>query len=291
MTLAVASKEKRPEIEIGQAGKRLEELSEISKRTADSDQSGKTKQLLASFENKVNSAQNGLTEIENNGAKARIAKVINTQTEKYTEVLVETKENLPDAVGNEVSEKLASAVESNEKVNFQSLAIMVETIDENEGEKEEIAAKVKEKIDELDEKIIINDDGEDNTKTEDDEEAESGNEDDNAEELIDAVDESDNTGEDEDDKDSEDLTSEPKTATEKAKEDLEKAGASLESGDLSEAMESIINVNIAVDLIDSENKFDPAGDEPGEDKNQGDESGEVEVITEESADLEEEKLE
>ena len=262
VTLAVASKERRPEIEIGQAGKRLEELSKISKKPSDSDQSKKTEQLLASFEKKVNSAQSGLTEIENNSVKAKVAKVINVQTEKYTEVLAETKENLPDVVKNEVSEKFASVAESNEKVNFQSLAIMVETIEENEEEKEEIVAKVKEKIDKLEEKIIINDESEDVAEVEDGEEVESNNESDDTEELIDTADENDNT--EEDSEGSEDLTSEPKTGIEKAKEDLEKAKISLESDNLSEAMETIINVNITVNLKDPEEEPDPAGNEQTE---------------------------
>ncbi|RLA77345.1 MAG: hypothetical protein DRG30_00410 [Epsilonproteobacteria bacterium] len=289
VTLAVAPKEKRPEIEIGHAGKRLEELSEISKKSSDSDQSKKTERLLASFEKKVNNAQNGLTEIEDNSAKARIARVINTQTEKYTEVLAETKENLPDVVKDEVLlEKFASVAESNEKVNFQSLAIMVETIDENEEEKEEITAKVKEKIDKLEEKIIINSENEDDAKMKDNEEVESDNKNDNTEkadnteELTDITDESN----DDTEEDSEDLTSEPKTATEKAKEDIEKAKISLESDNLSEAMKTITNVNITVNLKDSEPEPDPAGNEQTEDGSHGDEGDEVESASDEGEDLE-----
>ena len=155
VTLAVASKEKRPEIEIGQAGRRLEELSEISKKSSDGNQSEKTKQLLASFEKKINSAQSSLIEIENNNIKAKVAKVINVQTEKYTEVLTETRENLPDVVGDEVSEKFDSVAKSNEKVNFQSLATRVKLM--TDKDKEEITAVVKKKAEEKiteDEEII-----------------------------------------------------------------------------------------------------------------------------------------
>ncbi len=268
ITLAVASKEKRPEIEIDQAGKRLAELAEISKKPSYDDQSKKTEQLLASFERKISNAQNGLIEIENNGVKAKVAKVINIQTEKYTEVLAETKENLPDTVKDEILlEKFASVTKSNEKVNFESLTIMVETIDENEEEeKEEITAKVKEEINKLEEIIIINDESkevEDNTKTES---VKSDDENSASEEPTDTADESADIEEV-----IEDLAPEPIITTEEAEERLESY----------KAMEAIISVNIAVNLIDSETEpdSDPAGDEPTEDGTQGD--GEVEGVSDE----------
>lgn len=294
VTLAVASKEKRPEIEIGQAGKRLEELTEISKKPSYDDQGRKAEQLLASFEKKINSAQNGLTEIENSGVKAKVAKVINIQTERYTEVLAETSENLPDVVKVEMSEKFASAVSSNEKVNFESLVTMVETVGENEEEKEEITAKVKEKIDELEEKIIINnEDSEEIESMEDDDKDDNDN---TEEDLVNTADESENA--EDGGEENEDSISEPKTVvTEEAKKELEKAKVSLESDNLSEAMKAIMNINITVDLIDSEGEPDPAGEEPTEDGSQGDEDGEVEGVSdegeenEEGEDLKEESLE
>ena len=79
-----------------------------------------------------------------------------------------------------------------------------------------------------------------------------------------------------------------------SKEDLKKAGASLESGDLSEAMESIINVNIAVDLIDSEGGSDDSeGEAKGDSCDAGDEGEESKDRSEGDAgdDLEDEDSE
>ena len=145
-TLAIASPEKKAEIEIEQAGKRLEEWVEISKNTSDVKQSEKLKQLAVDFEEKVNNAQDGLTKIENNEKKAEIAKVINVQTEKYTEVWGDANENLTEVVKNDVSDELASAIDSSKQVNLDSLTVRVEVMTDND--KEEITAIVKEKAEE-----------------------------------------------------------------------------------------------------------------------------------------------
>ena len=154
--LAVASSDNKAEVEIQQAGKRLEEWVEISKNTSDSKQGEKLKQLAVNFEEKVNNAQDGLTKIENSEKKAQIAKVINVQTEKYTEVWVDADENLTEVVKKDVSEKLSSAVDSNKKVNLDSLAVRVEVM--TDDDKEEITAIVKEKAEEKEE-IIDEDEG------------------------------------------------------------------------------------------------------------------------------------
>lgn len=145
-TLAVASPEKKVEIEIEQAGKRLEEWVEISKKTSDVKQSEKLKQLAVNFEEKVNNAQDGLTKIENSEKKSQVAKVINVQTEKYTEVWVDANENLPEIVKNDVSDEFDSAIDSSKKVNLDSLAVRVEVM--TDDDKEEITAIVKEKAEE-----------------------------------------------------------------------------------------------------------------------------------------------
>ncbi len=144
--LAVASEDNKAEIEIKQAGKRLEEAVEVSKNPSDIHQGEKLKQLVANFEEKINNAQDGLTKIENDGKKAEIAKVINVQTEKYTEVLAETNENLTVIVQNDVSEKFVSATDSNNKVNLDSLAVRVEVM--TDEDKDEITAIIKEKVEE-----------------------------------------------------------------------------------------------------------------------------------------------
>ena len=144
VVLAITPEDKKAEVEIEQAGKRLEELARISEVPSDINQGEKLKQLVSSFEEKVNKAQNGLAKIEDIEKKAKIAKVINVQTEKYTEVLAVANENLTDVVKNDVSEKFASAADSNKKVNLDSLAVRVEVM--TDDDKDEIAAIVKEKV-------------------------------------------------------------------------------------------------------------------------------------------------
>ena len=144
--LAVASKDVRAEVQIRQAGVRLEEISEISKKPSDINQGEKLKQLATSFEEKINNAQSGLAQIADNGQKAKTARVINVQTEKYTEVLAVAKENLTAVVQEDVSEKLAQATDSNKKVNLNSLAVRVELM--TYEDKPEITAIIKGKTEE-----------------------------------------------------------------------------------------------------------------------------------------------
>ncbi|MEA1936955.1 MAG: DUF5667 domain-containing protein [Patescibacteria group bacterium] len=270
-TLAVASKNKRPEIEIEQAGRRLEELSKISKKSPVSDQGKKAEKLLASFERKVNNAQTGMLEIKDNGIKAKVAKAINVQTEKNTGVLAEAKESFPDVVKIEMSEKFANAVNSNEKVNFQSLATMVETMDKNEEEEQkEITTKVEKEINKLEEKIILDNESENSAEVKNDDEAKSGNESDdvsgNDEKLADTINEDDDIDDEvKNSENSEDSTLESDISAEDSKKELEKAKASLENNDLSGAMNAIANVNIALNLKDPEENPNSAGDESTED--------------------------
>lgn len=146
VVLAVATKDDKAEVEIRQAGTRLEEMKEISKRPEDANQGEKLRQLAESFEKKVNNAQDGLAKIEDNNKKAKIAKVINVQTEKYTGDFHETKENLTDDVKNAVSERMASAVDSNKKVNFDSLTVLTGITDSN---KIEIITKLNNELDKI----------------------------------------------------------------------------------------------------------------------------------------------
>lgn len=279
--LAITSGDEKAEVEMQQVGKRLEEFNKISKNYSDPKQGEKIEMLLGEIEVKTNKTKEHLTKIEDSGVKARVAKVINTQTEKYTEVLTETNENLTDVMKDEVSEKLASASVSNERLNFDSLAMMVETIDESEEGKEEITAKIKEKIDKLEEKILVEDKDGADENSEGAEDTESNNEnDDGADELTDTIDTTDESSADVGEND-ENLVSEAGAVEEieKAKEELEKAKVSLESDNLSGAMEAIINVNISVDLINSEKDSGFAGNEPIEEEDQDDENGEVEGVS------------
>ena len=142
--LAISSGDRKAEIEIEQAGKRLEEAVEISKNPSDINQGEKLKKLIVNFEEKINRAQDSLMKIEDNEKKAKIAKVINIQTEKYTEVLAVTSENLTDIVKNDVSETIANATDSNKKVNLDSLAVRIKVM--TDEDKDEITAIVKEKV-------------------------------------------------------------------------------------------------------------------------------------------------
>jgi len=291
--LAVASEEDKLKIEVEQAGKRLEELAEVSQKPSDLEQDAKVERLIVDFEKKIASANERLTKISDSGKKAKTAKVINDQSEKYTEALVKTTESLPETVKEKVSKQVAKAIVSTEKINMSSLAVMVEQKeqgDDNVIADDEIVAKIKKKINKLEEKILVNSDNKDNEKAEDGEEAENSGKNDSIKEPADIADESGDSAE----KDNEDSASEPEVAVEmeKVKKELEKAKISVESDNLSEAIETIKNVNITVDLIDSKSA---EGENQG---NQGDEggevegvSGEVEELKKENVDLEEEGLE
>lgn len=144
--LAVAPQDEKAEVEIAQAGKRLDEMKKISKKPENADQGKIFKQLAVSFKKKVDNAQDGLIKIEDNDKKAKIAKVINTKTEDYTEGLIEAEDNLTNDVKNDVSEKFASASDSNKKVNYDSLAVMIGITDDK---KDEIVLKINDQISQL----------------------------------------------------------------------------------------------------------------------------------------------
>ena len=185
MALVVASENKKAEIEMEHAGKRLEEMAVISKKTSDVEQQEKIAQLMERFEEKVESANDSLTKIDKSGEKTKIAKVINTQSEKYTEALAKTTDDLPAVVKDEILEEVAKAIDSSEKINLTSLAAMVEGM--TDEDKEEITAMVKEKVEE---KEV----GEENI-TEDEEVEESSDEsdeNDNADQDVTETDDADN---------------------------------------------------------------------------------------------------
>ncbi len=144
--LAVTSKDKKAEIGMEQVDRRVEEFAKISQNYSDPKQEEKMEMLLGKIETGTNKVEQGLMEIKDNSVKAKVAKIINIRTEKNTEVLVKTNENLPDIVKDEFSENFASAVDSNKKVNLNSLAVMVELM--TNDDKDEITAIVKEKVEE-----------------------------------------------------------------------------------------------------------------------------------------------
>ncbi|MCK4525335.1 MAG: hypothetical protein KAU07_02785 [Candidatus Andersenbacteria bacterium] len=146
VVLAIASEDKKAEVEIKQVDKRVEEFAKISQNYSDPKQEEKMEMLLGKIETGTNKAGEGLMEIKDSGVKAKVAKIINIKTEKNTEVLIKTNENLPDIFNDGFSEKLSSAVDSNKKVNLDSLAIRVEVM--TDDDKDEITAIVKEKVEE-----------------------------------------------------------------------------------------------------------------------------------------------
>jgi len=146
VALAVAPENKKATIEMEHAGKRLEEIAVISKKTSDVKQQEKIGELMERFEEKVNNANNHLSSADGNGERAKVAKAINTQSKKYTEVLAKTTEELPAVVKDEISEDVAEAIKSSEKIYLTSLMAMVEEM--TDEDKEEITAMVKEKVEE-----------------------------------------------------------------------------------------------------------------------------------------------
>lgn len=156
--LAVTSDDEKPKVEMEIAGKRLEELAEISKKASDSDQQAKVEQLVNNFQEKIVSANDKMTKISQKSEKkkvAKVAKVINNQSEKYTELLSKTSEGLPNIVKEKVNEKIASALDITEKVNTDSLLILVESnedIDDKEISNEEITSMILKKVETITDK-------------------------------------------------------------------------------------------------------------------------------------------
>lgn len=157
VTLAVASDQDRPKIEIEQAGKRLEELAQISQKASDSDQHEKVQQLVEEFQEKVDSANNHLSQLSDKGKGngstkgqvANVAKVVNEQSEKYTEVLQKTTEGLPETVKERVAGQVADATKTAEKVNMAALMVMAD----NTPDSGEVAAKVQKTVEKAEVKL------------------------------------------------------------------------------------------------------------------------------------------
>ena len=126
MALIIASENKKVTIEVEHAGKRLEEIAEISKKTSDIEQQKKIGQLMERFEEKMSSANDRLANTSGNGEKTKVAKVINTQSKKYTEVLAKTTDDLPAVVKDEIVEEIAKAIDSSEEIYLTSLAVITE---------------------------------------------------------------------------------------------------------------------------------------------------------------------
>ena len=108
--------------------------------------------LLGEIETGMGSAGERLIEIKDIEVRTRVAKVINVKTDKCAEFLTEMKENLSDVVKNEVSEKLASTVESNKKLNFDSLTVMVGV---TEDDKDEILEKINNEINQIESEVKV----------------------------------------------------------------------------------------------------------------------------------------
>ncbi|MFH1535567.1 MAG: hypothetical protein ABIC96_00645 [Patescibacteria group bacterium] len=129
VTLAVASDSDKGKIEIQQVGNRLEELAKVSQNISDSKQEEKINNLYNEIDVKSKKVDGRLTKSSNNGQtaeKVSIAKVANSQYEKYGEALAKITESMPDSMKEKVSPKANNALASAEKVNFSSLMVIVE---------------------------------------------------------------------------------------------------------------------------------------------------------------------
>jgi len=158
--LAVADEKEKAKIEIEQAGRRLEELTEISRKPSDVEQYQKVERLVSDFEEKINNANKRMAVMNNKGEKSEVAsmsKIINEQSEKYTDILTKTKENLPKVVKEKVIDKVEKAIDSTEKINLDSLVILAQHKDAADGiiSDDEINAKVKKKIDRTERSVKV----------------------------------------------------------------------------------------------------------------------------------------
>jgi len=151
VVLSIAPESEKAKIEVEQAGRRLEELAEISQKLSDVEQQKKVEQLVASFEEKMKKANEHLEKIRSKEEpkKVKTAKVVNIQSEKYADVLSKVAESLPAPVKEKVSDKIAKAIDSAEKVSVSSLMVIVET----DGKSEETAAQVKKHIEKAEAKV------------------------------------------------------------------------------------------------------------------------------------------
>jgi len=137
MALVVAPKDKKAEVEMEQVGKRIEEFGKISQNYSDPKQGEKIEMILGEIEVKTNRAEEHLTGIEDDGVKMRVAKVVGAQGEKNTEVLAETSEDLLPIIQEEISEGVAKAIDSNEKIYLTSFAVVAEEEEINDDVSEE----------------------------------------------------------------------------------------------------------------------------------------------------------
>ncbi len=155
VVLAVAKEEDRPEIEIEYAGKRLEELAEISKKPSDIEQQSKIEQLVGNYKDRVESVNRYMADMNNTSKKdklVKIAKVVNVQSEKYTDVLTKVKESMPVTVREKVLVQVDNAINKSETINTSSLMVLVEAkggLDSDSMSDEEIMSKIQKKIDKI----------------------------------------------------------------------------------------------------------------------------------------------
>ncbi len=158
VALAVASEEDKPKIEIKQAGKRLEELAEVSKNAGDKD---KAEALVAEFQAKIDSANTHLEQLSAKGKTdtsvkvADVAKIVNEQSEKYTQVLQATAQAMPDEMKGQMAVRVADASVATQQTNLRALLVMVESPAETTIPQEEIAAKVQTAVEQTQAKIDV----------------------------------------------------------------------------------------------------------------------------------------
>lgn len=159
VALAIASEQDKPKVEIEQAGKRLEELEKISQKASDSDQHQKVQQLVADFQQKVDSANTHLIQLSDKGQTdgsiktkvADVAQVVNEQSEKYAVVLQKTTDSLPDTIKVKVADQVADAAKTTEKINLAALIVMVSN--DPSRNNEEITARVQKTLENAEVKL------------------------------------------------------------------------------------------------------------------------------------------
>jgi len=157
IVLAVTNDEDKPGVEMEIAGKRLEELTEISKKASDAGQQQKVEQLVKTFEEKVVSANDKMSKISQKSGKKKVAQVarqLNDQTTKYSELLAKTTETLPTVVKEKVTGQIASAIVTTEKANMDSLLILAESnekLDEKVVSDKEMTDMILKKVDQINE--------------------------------------------------------------------------------------------------------------------------------------------
>lgn len=133
VVLAVASEEEKPRLEIEQAGRRLEEIAQLTQRTSDVEQHEKVAELMSEYESKLSSANSRLAKLNQDVEKkdrarlAATAQVMTTQSDKYSEVLHRTTDTMPEAVKAKVSDNVEGARVVSEKVNVEAMKVVAET--------------------------------------------------------------------------------------------------------------------------------------------------------------------